>query len=261
MNISRFDLIKDRQHTSDVAEFESTSIVIPVVNEVASLKEIVDCLFSEPDSLIREVLIIVCQKTTAESRKACQDLQERYAERIKILAQKLPFLGGALREGFSAATGSHVVVMYSDGESDPKTVPELVRYAGQNPLAIISASRWLPDSSFEGYPKFKLLLNYLFQKVFSMLYGRNITDFTFGFRIYPSLLVKSILWEETGHSFVLESILKPLLLHTTILEIPTTWQARSEGKSQLKPGMYLRYLWIGCKLRFSFKTWSLVPGL
>jgi glycosyltransferase involved in cell wall biosynthesis len=254
MNISRTDLFKNRQHPSAVAEFESTSIVIPVVNEVASLKEIVDCLFSEPDSLIREVLIIVCPKTTAESRKACQDLQERYAGRIKILAQKLPFLGGALREGFSAATGSHVVVMYSDGESDPKAVAELVRNAGQNPQAIISASRWLPDSSFEGYPKFKLLMNFLFQKVFSMLYGRHITDFTFGFRIYPSLLVKTIVWQETGHSFVLESILRPLLLHTTILEIPTIWQARSEGKSQLKPSMYFRYLWIGCKLRFSSKS-------
>jgi hypothetical protein len=254
MNIARTDLFKNHLHNSAVAEFESTSVVIPVVNEATSLKEIVDCLFSEPDLLIREVLIIVCPKTTAESHKACQGLQEQYAGRIKILAQKLPFLGGALREGFWAATGSHVVVMYSDGESDPKTVRELVRNAGQNPQAIISASRWLPDSSFEGYPKLKLLMNYLFQKVFSMLYGRNITDFTFGFRIYPSLLVKTILWQETGHAFVLESILKPLLLHTTILEIPTTWQARSEGKSQLKPSMYFRYLWIGCKLRFSFKA-------
>jgi len=231
--------------------FESASIVLPVINEVASLNQIVDTVFENNKASIREVLIIFCHKTTDESLSACNALRERYAGKIRIIRQNRPFLGGALQEGFGAARGSHVIVMYSDGESNPLSVGDLIREARQNPQAIISASRWLHGSSFAGYSKMKLLLNFLFQKVFALLYWKNITDFTFGYRIYPVPLIQAIEWEETGHSFVFESILKPLRLNVSILEIPTSWKARSEGKSQLKFYMYLRYVWVGLKLRFS----------
>jgi glycosyltransferase involved in cell wall biosynthesis len=237
----------DRQEVA----FESTSVVLPVINEVISLYQTIDTIFEYAGESVREVIIIVCHKTTAESLSACNELGERYAGQIRVIRQKLPFLGGALQEGLLAARGSHVIVMFSDGESDPRSIGDLISEARRNPEAIISASRWLKGNSFEGYPAVKTLLNYLFQKVFSLLYWENITDFTFGYRIYPVSLIQAIAWEETGHSFVFESILKPLRLNVNVLEIPTLWKARSEGESQLKPYMYLRYLWIGLKVRIT----------
>jgi hypothetical protein len=234
--------------------FESASIVLPVINEVESLNRIVDIIFENNKETIREVLIIVCHKTTNECLSACNTLRERYAGKIRVIRQNRPLLGGALQEGLLAARASHVIVMYSDGESNPLSVNDLIRTAQQNPQAIISASRWLKGSSFQGYSQVKLVVNFLFQKVFALFYWRNITDFTFGYRIYPVPLVQAIEWKETGHSFVFESILKPLRLNVRILEIPTIWKARSEGQSQLKFYMYIRYLWVGLKLRLSRKN-------
>jgi glycosyltransferase involved in cell wall biosynthesis len=231
--------------------FESASIVLPVINEVRSLYQTIDTIFEYAGESIREIIIIVCYKTTAESLSACNELREKYAGQIRVIPQRLPFLGGALREGLLAAGGSHVIVMFSDGESDPRSVGDLISEARGNPEVIISASRWLKGNSFEGYPAVKTLLNYLFQKAFSLLYWENITDFTFGYRIYPVQLIHAIKWEEIGHSFVLESILKPLRLNVNVLEIPSAWKARSEGKSQMKPYMYFRYLWIGLKVKIT----------
>ena len=231
--------------------FESASVVLPVINEVRSLYQTIDTVFEHAGESILEVIIIVCHKTTAEVLSACNELREKYAGRIRIIPQKLPSLGGALREGLLAARGSHVIIMFSDGESDPRSVGDLISEARRNPEGIISASRWLKGSSFEGYPAVKTLLNYLFQKVFSLLYWKNITDFTFGYRIYPVPLIQAIEWEEIGHSFVFESLLKPLRLDVNVLEIPSAWKARSEGESQMKLYKYFKYLWIGLKVRIT----------
>ena len=231
--------------------FESASVVLPVINEVRSLRDTIDILFESGRDSILEVIIVVCHKTTEESLAACADLQKRYSGQVRMIQQTLPFLGGALREGLLAARGSHVILMYSDGESDPRSVIDLIGKARENPESVVSASRWLNGNSFEGYPAVKTLLNYLFQKTFSLLYWKNITDFTFGYRIYPTPLIQGIEWHETGHAFVFESIIKPLRLKTRITEIPTTWKARTEGESQLKPFMYVRYIWVGLKVRIS----------
>ena len=146
--------------------FESASVVLPVINEVRSLQQTVDILFEYTEESIREVIIVVCDKTTSESLFVCNELRKRYTGKIRIIWQVLPFLGGALREGLISATGSHVIVMFSDGESDPRTVGDLVMMAKGHPDEIISASRWLKRNSFEGYPALKTFLNYFFHEIF-----------------------------------------------------------------------------------------------
>jgi len=231
--------------------FKSASVVIPVINEVGSLYYTIRTVFEYGAESILEVIIVVCQKTTDESISACRELTKRHPGQIRVIRQKLPFLGGALREGLLSMRGSHAVIMFSDGESDPRTIGNLISEARNNPGCIISASRWLKRNSFHNYPPGKRLLNYLFQKIFSVIYRTSITDFTFGYRIYPAEVISAIEWKETGHSFVFENIIKPLRLNVNIKEIPTTWRARSEGESQLKPYMYLRYLWIGLIVRMT----------
>ena len=226
------------------------SVVMPAVNEVDSLIEAVDTVFAVAGEHLRRVFIVICEKTTEECRAAAGLLSVRYPGRVVLVPQRLPLLGGALREGLAAAEGRHVVVMYSDGESDPRTVGPLLAEALRNPEAIVSASRWLPGSAFEGYPPVKTLFNWLFQKFFAALYGAAVTDFTFGYRVYPLPMVRAIAWEEVGHAFVFESVVKPLRLGVAVREVPTLWRARAEGQSQLRPWMYLRYLLVGLRTRF-----------
>ena len=55
---------------------------------------------------------------------------------------------------------------------------------------------------------------------------------TYGYRIFPAKLVKKIKWQELKHPFLLETILKPLLMKVNIIEIPSKWVSRLEGTSQ-----------------------------
>ncbi|MGA2243232.1 MAG: glycosyltransferase family 2 protein [Verrucomicrobiota bacterium] len=237
-----------------VDRFESATIILPVINETISLKQTVDIILRDvKKSLIKEFLVVVCERTTPESMAMIVQLQKELGDLMVVHHQRLPYLGGALRDGFDLARGSHLIIMASDLETDPNDVHVLIAKAQKNPSGIVTGSRWISGGSFHGYSKIKLVCNWLFQRFFSILYLTHLTDMTYGFRIMPAKLVRAIQWEELRHPFNLESIIKPLRLGISVTEIPTVWHARIEGESQNPFFRNFEYFRIGLKIRFARK--------
>ncbi|HXP51419.1 MAG TPA: glycosyltransferase family 2 protein [Bacteroidia bacterium] len=231
----------------------SVSIILPVINETFSLKQTIDIIATETIGVTKEYIIVVCEKTLPASRTTIKELQTEYGDQIVVLEQKLPFLGGAIRDAFSISTGSHVIIMSSDLETNPAQVKELIALSEQNPEKIITTSRWKQKGGFKGYNPVKLGLSWVFQKFFSALYHTHLTDMTYGYRIFPATLIRSIHWEELRHPFVFETIIKPLKLGVDVIEIPTNWEARKEGESQNTFLRNFEYFRIGLKVLFYSK--------
>jgi glycosyltransferase involved in cell wall biosynthesis len=231
--------------------FESVSIILPVINETTSLEETVKIILRDAKDRVKELLIVVCKRTTPESMEVVNQLRGALGDLVVVLEQKLPFLGGALRDAFDVARGSHVIIMASDLETNPNEVGMLIAEAEKNPSAIVTTSRWIKGGEFHGYSKIKLICNWIFQHFFSLLYGTSLTDMTYGFRIFPTKLVQAIRWEEVRHPFNLESIVKPLRLGVPVVEIPSVWYARIEGESQNPFFRNFAYFPIGIKTRFA----------
>jgi glycosyltransferase involved in cell wall biosynthesis len=231
----------------------SVTVLLPVINETFSLRQTVDIIAERNPGSIEEFLIICCERTTEESRKTIEDLRQVYGNKIVVLEQRLPFLGGAIRDAFEICRGTHVVVMASDLETDPYLVKQMIEEARNAPEMIITTTRWR-GGRFKGYQPVKLVLNYIFQKLFSFLYGVSLTDMTYGYRILPVGLMKAIRWEELRHPFLFETILKPLRLGVKVKEIPTVWSARQEGESQNTFFENFAYFKIGLKVRFAHKS-------
>ncbi len=210
----------------------SASIILPVINETFSLRQTVDIIETENSADIAEYIIVICQKTTPQSLAVISELEQKYKNKVTVLKQTLPFLGGAVRDAFNICRGSHIVMMASDLETDPHLVREFIQLAGAHPGTIVTATRWKTKGGFAGYNLLKLAFNWVFQRTFSILYHTRLSDMTYGFRIFPAGLVRSIQWEELRHPFLFETVIKPLRLGTKVIEIPTKWEARKEGESQ-----------------------------
>lgn len=233
-------------------QLTSVTIVLPVMNETQSLRQTVNIILrDETRKDIGEILIVVCPKTTAQAMAAVAELQQQRGTLVTVHQQQLPFLGGALREAFDRARGSHVIMMASDLETDPKDVQVLINEARKNPGSIVTASRWQGTGHFEGYSKIKLACNWVFQHFFSALYGTRLTDMTFAYRIFPTRLVQAIQWEELRHPFLFETLVKPLRLGVAVVEIPSVWRARTEGESQNTFFRNFAYFRIGLRARFA----------
>jgi glycosyltransferase involved in cell wall biosynthesis len=228
------------------------SVILPVMDETTSLRETVRILREENSNTIGEILIVVCGKTTSAARGTALDLELRDSELIRMREQKRPFLGGAMRDAFEWAQGTHVLMMASDLETDPRTVKELIATAAQG-YDVVTATRWSADGGFSGYSPVKFVLNWVFQNSFRVLYGTSLSDLTYGFRIFRSDLVKQIRWEELRHPFLLETILKPLRLGAKTKEIPTVWRERTEGVSHNEFWRNFLYFRIALRTRMTPK--------
>jgi glycosyltransferase involved in cell wall biosynthesis len=231
--------------------FGSATIILPVVNETYSLVQTVDSILetSKPD--VRELLIVVCDRTTRESMATIDSLSARFGDLVVVHHQKLKFLGGAMREAFGLARGTHTIMMASDLETDPALVPRLVAEARAHPDAIVTVTRWHSKGGFKNYNGIKLVANWIFQKLFAALYWTELTDMTYAYRIFPTKLLQAIEWEELRHPFLFETVVKPLRLGAQVIEIPGVWRARTEGESQNTFARNFEYFRVGLRVRFA----------
>ena len=102
-----------------LVRFESATIIIPVMNETTSMEETVRIILRDVRDRVSEILIVVCERTTPEAMATVDRLSKSLGSLVRVHTQTLPFLGGAVREAFDLARGSHVVMMASDLETDP----------------------------------------------------------------------------------------------------------------------------------------------
>ena len=237
--------------SSQTRAFEGATIILPVINETYSLVQTVDAILDTSRADLRELLIIVADKTTPESLSEIGRLAERLGDLVVVHRQKLKFLGGAMREAFDLARGSHTIMMASDLETDPALVPRLIAEARLHPDAIVTVTRWRTGGGFKDYSPIKLLANWIFQRLFSVLYWTKLSDMTYAYRIFPTELVQAINWEELRHAFLFETLIKPLRLGVRVMEIPGVWRARTEGESQNTFARNFEYLRIGLRVRFA----------
>jgi glycosyltransferase involved in cell wall biosynthesis len=226
------------------------SFIVTVLNETDSLRQTVDTIFALAADDVQEILVVIAPRTTAASRTVIQELVEKYAGYVRVHEQRLPFLGGALQEGFAEARGEFVMLMASDLETDPTMVPRFLATMRTGDWDIVAGSRWLEGGGFEGYSRLKLALNFLFQKLFRILYRTNLTDLTYAYRLYRRRVLEGIVWEELRHPFLLECLLKPLRRGARVTEVPCVWRVRGEGQSANTLLQTLRYLRTAVKTRF-----------
>jgi glycosyltransferase involved in cell wall biosynthesis len=210
------------------------SIVLPAINETYSFKKTVEIILNtcRKEDLC-EFFIVLCKKTTPECVATAESIRDMdCGVSVRIYYQKKPFIGWAMREAFDLVAGTHVVMMSTDLETDPNVIREFIEIVKKRPKEIVTASRWIKKDSFSGYNKIKLVSNYIFQKIISLLFLSDLSDLTYAYRIFPVALVRKIKWEGVKHPFFLETALKPLRLGVKITEIPAKWEARTEGESQ-----------------------------
>jgi len=164
----------------------SASIILPVINETFSLRKTVEIIIQSNAEDLAEILIVFAKRTTQDALREIELLNQQYPELIRTHEQQLPYIGGAMREAFDRCLGSHVIMMASDLETDPQLVEKLISISKKNPKVIVTVSRWIQGGGFHLYSPIKLVANWIFQKIFSLLFWTKLTDMTYAYRIFPS---------------------------------------------------------------------------
>lgn len=207
-------------------------IFMPVIDETWSLEKTINEIEKKSSKYTNKYLITISKKKThKKSIRIIKFLKKKYKKKIKIIYQTKPFLGGALLTAIKHIKSSHFVLMASDLETNPKFFHKLCDSSRKFKNEIFVATRWGTSNSFKGYSFIKLLLNKIFQIFFSKLFNTKLTDLTFGYRIYPSYVIKNLKLKELKHPILFESIIVPIKLGIKITELKSNWKSREEGRS------------------------------
>ena len=238
-------------------QLESVSVLIGAVTESNVLEKTVAEILALPERiLIKEILIAYpAERVTPACKSVLESIQNDCSHpdiTIKVVAQKTPKMG-FFSDLFKIASGTHCVLFSSDGAMPVSLIEELVKKEKEYPEAIVSSSRWLEGGSFGDYNRGKLLLNRLSQIYLRVLYHTNLTDMTNAVQIAPTQLMRCIQWEQTGFSRGMEMVIKPLRLGVEIIEIPTQYTERTEGKSNNSIFELFDYLKVSIKVRLMTK--------
>jgi glycosyltransferase involved in cell wall biosynthesis len=198
------------------------SIVIPAKNEAGAIGDVVKTALEQfPDA---EVIVVDDGSTDSTAETA-----ERAGAKVIQHPESLGN-GAAVKAGARAATGDVLAMMDGDGQHDPRDLPRLIAKLDDGYQMVVGAR----DSGSHASVG-RLFANGLYNKLASMLSGREILDLTSGFRVARADLFKRFLYLlPNGFSYPTTITMAFLRSGYPVLFEPIK-AAEREGKSHIRP--------------------------
>ncbi len=203
------------------------SVVIPLLNEEDSLKELHDWIVSvmQSSSLSYEILFID-DGSTDTSWKVITQLSKANSNAKGIRFLKNFGKSQALHSGFAKAEGDVVITMDADLQDNPEEIPGLYKMIIDDGFDLVSGwKKKRYDSYFS-----KNLPSKLFNWAARRTSGVKLNDFNCGLKAYSNTVVKHIDVYGEMHRYI--PVLAKNAGFTTIGEKVVQHQARKYGKTK-----------------------------
>ena len=204
------------------------SVVIPVYNEVGTIKEIVSRV--QAVDLEKEI-IIVDDGSTDGTRELLPEITLSH-ENIRVLYHdRNQGKGAALRTGFEGATGDIVIIQDADLEYDPREYPVLLAPILDGRADIVYGSRFLG-----GPHRVLFFWHYLGNKFLTLLSNAltnlNLTDMETCYKVFRREVLNDIQLKSNRFGFEPEFTAKIAKKGFRIYETSISYSGRTyaEGK-------------------------------
>jgi oxalate decarboxylase/phosphoglucose isomerase-like protein (cupin superfamily) len=204
------------------------SIVVPTLNEVKSIGEIVSNI-----PLGWEVILVdLSTDGTAEKAKSL-----RPDVRIISRGPREVGKGAAIRLGFREARGPIVVMMDGDGSHQTSELVKLVSALETQNADLVQASRMVQAGASEEMGPYEHTVRYFGNRVLTllinMLFHSWVTDSQYGFRAFRKEFISELSLRSNGWDIETEIVARAAKSGGKIVEIPSVELGRKHGESHL----------------------------
>ena len=226
------------------------SVVMPVYNEGATLREVVEKVLSVP---IEIELICVDDGSRDGSRDILAELQKQFPQVRTFFQSQNMGKGAALRRGIQEATGDFVIIQDADLEYDPTDYSRLLQPLIQGKADVVFGSRFLGEGPHRVLYFWHSVGNWILTLLSNCLTNINLTDMETCYKVFRREVIQSIPIEENRFGFEPEITVKVAQRKLRIYEVGISYSGRTyeEGKKiGWKDGFRALY----CLVKYSLKA-------
>ena len=225
------------------------SVVMPVFNEKATLRRVVERVLSSGLDL---ELLCVDDGSSDGSREILAGLEKEFPQMRVFLQPRNMGKGAALRHGIQVASGDYVIIQDADLEYDPNDYRRLLEPLENGQADVVYGSRFLGAGPHRVLYFWHSVGNWFLTLVSNMITNLNMTDMETCYKVFRREVIQSIPLEENRFGFEPEVTVKISKRNLRVYEVGISYWGRTyaEGKKiGWKDGA--RALW--CLIKYAIK--------
>jgi glycosyltransferase involved in cell wall biosynthesis len=206
------------------------SIIIPVYNEQATIKEILSRVetASLPSGLQREIIVV-----DDGSRDSTRTILKSYEDRFKIIYQDMnQGKGAAVTRGLKESTGDFAIIQDADLEYDPGEYGKILKPLLDGVADVVYGSRFLGGESHRVLYYWHSVGNSLLTWLSNMFTNINLSDMETCYKAFNRKVVDDIKGKLQSKRFGIEPEITARVKFYRIFEVGISYYGRTykEGK-------------------------------
>ena len=201
----------------------TVSLVVPTMNEERNIGWLLERL---PDGL-HEVILV-----DGRSKDATVEVAQRMRPDIKVVMERRPGKGVALRAGFAAAEGDYIVMIDADGSMDPSEISRFVAALDAG-CDFVKGSRFAPGGGSTDISVIRQLGNEALMTAVNVLYRTEFSDLCYGYIGFRRDKLPVLRLRSDGFEIETEMITRAVTAGLAIGEVASFESERRYGTSNL----------------------------
>lgn len=233
------------------------SILIPAYNENATILELLEKVYAVKIPIKKELIIIDNNSKDNTNKLVTDWINKKNDVNLKIIVEKTPGKGAAVRAGMKIATGDILIMQDADLEYDPNDYTKLLKPILSGITKVVYGNRLgFKDnkaSSLSFYVGGRAMTT-----IGNVIFWSNIKDINTCYKVWTADLTRDVEFKENGFAFdfaeITPVLLKKLRPHKMkIINVPIHYYPRTveQGKKiKWQDGVY--GIWSMVKNKISF---------